>query len=370
MPGANTPDAPVGFTTSGAFGRFGSSNQLVYAQPMVGSASVATALLLPGSGTPIINYMAAYDAAGGSPVSGFPSAAQGLDFLGAPVVADVSGDGKPDLIQGGDSSALHAFDSTGAQVPGFPKFMSGWILYAPSVGDLLGNGHNDVVALTREGYLYAWQTPGKPDANNEWWAGRHDEHNTGRYGEKTRPPGAARNATLAPSGSSVSFLAPGNSWYDGTAAQYRVTAYALSAAARRGAAPRAAPCPRANRRQARGRQQAHSCRARNGRRRRRHRQRVGRSPGRRYRSRTLITAKPTGPAGTHERLALPAGTAKVVIQAVDGAGSLSVPVTVTSAGASTPARRSIGRCRLHGRAGRRARQRARACRRGARATRG
>ncbi|HEV3230427.1 MAG TPA: hypothetical protein VGY97_13205 [Solirubrobacteraceae bacterium] len=361
-PNAATPDAPVGFTTSGAFGRFGPNQQLVYAQPMVGATSVASALLNPGNGAPIKNYMAAYDAAGGSPVAGFPSAAQGLDFLGAPIVADVSGDGNPDLIQGGDSSALHAYDSSGAQVAGFPKFMSGWILWAPSVGDLLGNGHNDVVTITREGYLYAWQTPGKGTANQEWWSYRHDEHNTGRYGEDTRPPGAARNAALAPGGSSVSFLAPGDNWYDGTAAQYRLTTYPLRATS----GSRATRCRSAGpRKHALRHRRARSCGAQHRRRRRRHGQTLGRSPGPRYGPGTTMTAKPSGPAGTHEQIALPAGTAKVVIQAVDGAGNLSVPVTVTAAGASTPAQRAIGRCRVRGR-GRRARQRARACRRASR----
>jgi len=349
-PAATTTDAPVGFTTSGAFGRLG-GGALVYAQPMVGATSTAQALLSPGSGLPIKNYMAAFSAGSGAPSAGFPAAAQGLDFLGAPVIADVSGDGAPDLIEGGDSSALHAFSAGGAQVPGFPKFTSGWILWAPSVGDLLGDGHNDVVTATREGYLYAWQTPGKPSGNNEWWSYRHDEHNTGRYGVDSRPPGAARHAVLAPDGRSVTFLAPGEDWYDGTAAQYRLTAYPLQS--RAGSVTRRCQVARRRRRRrgARPRRRPAACRGTAGRRRARRARGQGQGQGQivtgapevSYGPGTAITATPSGPAGTRERIALPAGTAKVVIQAVDHSGNLSVPVTVTPAGATTPAQQVVGK---------------------------
>jgi hypothetical protein len=371
-PAASTPDAPVGFTTSGAFGRFG-GGQLVYAQPMVGSASTAQALLYPGSGVPIKNYMAAFGAASGTPVAGLPAAAQGLDFLGAPVIADVSGDGTPDLIEGGDSSALHAFAPGGGQVPGFPKFMSGWILWAPSVGDLLGDGHNDVVTMTREGYLYAWRTPGKPAGNGEWWSYRHDEHNTGRYGVDTRPPGAVRRAVLGPGDRSVSFVAPGEDWYDGTAAQYRLTAYPVvsgpgSAIRRCRAAQR-----RQRRQSARHRRRPPACRLA-ARRRRAHRAQ-GQTQGQTetggpvvsYGPGKTITATPSGPAGTRERIVVPAGTGKVVIQAIDHSGDLSVPVTVTPEGATTPAQQAVGRCaRRQGRRARTRRHRAHPRRRRAR----
>ena len=126
---------PVNFTTSGAFGRFGAAGQLSYAEPGSGAATVAGSLLFPGSGLPINSYMRAFDAQSAAAVPGFPARAQGLDFLGAPAIADVSGDGVAEVIQGGDASALHAFGQTGAQAAGFPKFHPGWIIFGPTVGD-------------------------------------------------------------------------------------------------------------------------------------------------------------------------------------------------------------------------------------------
>ena len=51
---------------------------------------------------------------------------------------------------------LHAFTGARGEVTGFPKFTGGWIFSAPAVGDLDGDGRPELVAVTREGYLFAW----------------------------------------------------------------------------------------------------------------------------------------------------------------------------------------------------------------------
>ena len=211
----NLPDdTPVNFTTSGAFGRFGASS-LAYAEPGSGAVTVAGSLLLPGSGLPINSYMRAFDAATGASLPGMPAKSQGLDFLGGPLLADVSGDGKPEIIEGGDSSAMHAYTSTGQQAPGFPKFHTGWVVFGPTVGDLNGDDRNELVTATREGYLMVWKTPGRAAGNQEWWSYRHDERNTGTYDIDTRPPGKPLRLQLL--NGKLSFRAPGDDWYSGSA---------------------------------------------------------------------------------------------------------------------------------------------------------
>jgi hypothetical protein len=210
-------DVPVNFATSGAFGRFGSA--LSYTEPGTGAASVASALLLSGSGLPINNYARSFGAVSGAPTPGFPTKIQGLDFLGAPALADVSGDGRADLLIGGDSSALHAFESDGTAVSGFPKFMTGWEVFGPSLGDIDGNGRNEVAITTREGYVEVWNTPGRA-VDDQWWSVRHDERNTGLYAIDTRPPGVARNAEIA--AGQLRFKAPGDAWYAGRVRRYNV----------------------------------------------------------------------------------------------------------------------------------------------------
>jgi hypothetical protein len=263
-------DIPVNFTTSGAFGNFGGG--LAYAEPGSGAASVAGALLLPGSGLPINSYARAYGASGGAPAAGFPSRLQGLDFLGAPAIADVSGDGQPDLLIGGDSSALHAYSAgSGNQASGFPKFTTGWEVFGPSVGDIDGDGRNEVAITTREGYVEVWSTPGRASAD-QWWSSRHDEHNTGQYGIDTRSPGVARDARIH--GHQLLLRAPGDDWYDG-----RVDHYTLLSVRANGLVVNS-------------------------------------------------TVDPKVDAGGLEAINLPPGTKTVAVQAVDEAGNLGGRVTV------------------------------------------
>ncbi|TMA50424.1 MAG: VCBS repeat-containing protein [Deltaproteobacteria bacterium] len=262
-------DAPVFFTTGGVFGRLGIPGNLSYSQPGTGGASLASALLFAGSGFAIKNYLTAFDAVTGASTPGFAQQIQGLDFLGSPIVVDVSGDGQPELVVGTDSSALMAYQSGGAMPVGFPKFTTGWALWAPSSGDLLSDGHTDVVQLTREGYIFAWRTDGTYAGDQEWWAGHHDEWRTGRYGVDSRPPGAIRNARL--SSSKLTFTAPGGDWYDGQAAGYRVSFSGQ-------------PVPA------------------------------------------------TAPAGSQQSITVPAGVTSVTIQAVDQAGNLGPALTVSKSG--------------------------------------
>jgi hypothetical protein len=217
-------DLPLAFTTSGAFGRVGGS--LRFVQPGSGIASLASALLNNNSGRGIDHWETAYPAAGGLPSPGFPARRQGLDFLGSAIVADVDGDGSGDVVDGGDSNAMHAFAASGAQAGGFPKFTSGWTVFAPAAGDLFGDGRTHLVATSREGYLYAWATSGTAAGNAEWWRWQHDERNSGRYGTVTRPPGAARELSWRPGRSTATFVAPGDTWYSGPPpASYLVTSW-------------------------------------------------------------------------------------------------------------------------------------------------
>ena len=217
-------DAPLSFTASGGFGDF-EGHGLSYAEPGTGGASIVAALETAGLGLPITNVMRLHDARNANNLQGFPVKSQGLDFLGGPTFADVTGDGKAELLQGGDSSALAAYRSNALQAGGFPKFTTGWTVYSPAVGDLDGDGKVEVVTMTREGYLMAWHTPGLAAANTQWWSFRHDEHNSANYGTDARPPGVARNLVLASDGSNVTFTAPGDDWYSGRAHEVTVWAY-------------------------------------------------------------------------------------------------------------------------------------------------
>jgi hypothetical protein len=231
------PDVPVPFTTDSAFGELG--GQLVLAQPQTGAASLAAALVVDGSGNGINQYETAYAAAppeGTAPggalaeLPGYPALRQGLDFLGEPVIAPVApaGPGGPSgsccIVDGGDSGALTAYTASGTMAPGFPKFSGGWTIASPSVGDLLGNGVEDLVTVTREGELFAWATRGSATADpSSWPRYRHDGWNTGRSGQDATPPGVIRDARFTKGGAQLTFVAPGSAWYDGQVKDYEVS---------------------------------------------------------------------------------------------------------------------------------------------------
>jgi hypothetical protein len=104
----------------------------------------------------------------------------GLPFLTAPAIADISGDGGPDIVLGSDTSNVAAVTSSGAPVAGWPKFTGGWSLATPGVGDLDGDGSVEVAVTTREGYLFVWETPGRQsDVQVPTW--HQDAAHTGRH---------------------------------------------------------------------------------------------------------------------------------------------------------------------------------------------
>ncbi|MGB2939159.1 MAG: hypothetical protein WBD38_02505 [Candidatus Dormiibacterota bacterium] len=216
----------IQFTTSPSVGNLLGTPTPQVAQSGSAAAGVATGITqTPGLGIRVDNGMAAWDPATGVALAQYGQYVQGLGFFTAPAIADVTGDGRPDIIQSADSAAVMGFDGlTGQPAAAFPKWSGGFSLFTPAVGDLVGSGKVAVAASTREGYLHVWDTPGLTSANHEAWHWHQDDRNTGHYGTDTRPPAGIRDllATQAASGDTLHFTAPGDDWNYGTAAAYQV----------------------------------------------------------------------------------------------------------------------------------------------------
>lgn len=274
-PSTMPPDNPIPFTGGGAVGKV--NGTLSFASAEIGTASFAGSELVDSSGIAINNYVDTYPLSGTTTnPSPFQALKQGADFLGSPVIADVNGGSvQNDVIDGGDSNVLAAYQPNGQLVPGFPKFTTGWTINAPAVGDLLSNGTNDIVAGTRDGYLFVWTTGGSASHNNQWWRSDANEWNQNRYGSITRPPGIVQSITQ--SGTQISFKAPGSTWYTGQASDYKLT-YSPSG--------------------------------------------------------QVVTIPATVSAGNTQTLDVIAGQTSVSIQAVNSAGLLATPITYTFATAS------------------------------------
>ncbi|MCP4921001.1 MAG: S8 family serine peptidase [Proteobacteria bacterium] len=122
-----------------------------------------------------------WDGATGEALIGWPQQIEDLQFLVAPAIADLSGDGKAEVVYGSAGFMLHAWDEEGTPAPNWPKFTGQWILGSPAIGDIDGDGYLDVVISTREGWLFAWTTQGHADQQVQWASIHHDPANTGNY---------------------------------------------------------------------------------------------------------------------------------------------------------------------------------------------
>jgi hypothetical protein len=122
-----------------------------------------------------------WDGATGAYLEGWPRQVEDFQFLVAPAIADISGDGMPEVIYASAGYIVNAWDVKGKSPEGWPKFTGQWILGSPAVGDIDGDGYLDVVVTTREGWLFAWKTAGLANQKIEWASMHHDAQNTGNY---------------------------------------------------------------------------------------------------------------------------------------------------------------------------------------------
>lgn len=154
---------------------------------------------------------------------------EALPFLTSCSTADLDNDGLREVLGGTGGYLVHAFSLAGGEAPGWPKFTHKWITAAPAVGDMDADGELEIVAHTREGALYAWESEGEAcpsgEPNSDWRRFHHDERNTGFYGTDTLPPAAITDLVvrrLDDESVKVRFTAPGDDWGCGRAASYDI----------------------------------------------------------------------------------------------------------------------------------------------------
>ena len=141
---------------------------------------------------PFNHLVSIWDVDNNAYASHFPIDIEDWQMLNNPVIADLSGNGMPDIIEGSAGYQVWAWDADGTLPPGWPKFTGGWMLASAAVGNVdtksstaapnaiqwadfhhdlqhtgnyetalpIRNGKLAVAAATREGYLYLWKSPG------------------------------------------------------------------------------------------------------------------------------------------------------------------------------------------------------------------
>jgi hypothetical protein len=213
---STSPDTPsVPAVGEGAFGDLQGAGQLAFAAPAAGLARLL-AIVVPEQQLNADDHISAWVASTSSYMPTFPHHVEDLQFLTGPSIADVGGLPTPEIVAASAGYFVHAYDATGLEPAGWPKFTGGWHVANPAIGDVDGDGLNEVVALTREGNLYVWDTTA-PAGPEEWPKKRHDLRNTGNYEE---PPGQTGNATTTTTTSTTTTTMP-PPVYEGTLSRVR-----------------------------------------------------------------------------------------------------------------------------------------------------
>lgn len=160
----------------------------------------------------------------GAMLPGSPAVLEGYSWLQNPAIADIDGDGYPEVLAGSDGYFVHAVDACGKSPVGWPKLTGQWLAASPAVGDVDGDEQLEVVVVSRSGWLFAWNTQGSADGVIAWESFHHDNRNTGslltplargrlrgtapplstdgkgRCGPAAAPPESKDAATLSPTG--------------------------------------------------------------------------------------------------------------------------------------------------------------------------
>ena len=176
----DSSDAPAFVAVGG--GTFGEllPGQMAWSAPTGGLARLLD-IALNSQQLHAEDHVSAWDGTIGSFMPGFPSVVNDLQFFNTPSMADVSGDGIPEVLEGTAVYDVRAVNALGRTVDDWPKFTGGWNLASVGTGDLDDDQKLDVAMVTREGWLFVWGTDGDACQGVEWAKYQHDLANTGNY---------------------------------------------------------------------------------------------------------------------------------------------------------------------------------------------
>jgi hypothetical protein len=168
---AGSIDAPFfAALGAGSFGDLNGDGVPEYAAPLGGIRELLD-VGAPASQEPGSHQIGAWNPATGALLPAFPRNMEDMQFLTSPAIADVGGDANAELVQGSGGYLLHAFSENGSEPAGWPKFTHGWLVSSATPGDVDDDGLLEVVAATREGNLYVWDTPSPAAAGSVQWQG-------------------------------------------------------------------------------------------------------------------------------------------------------------------------------------------------------
>ncbi|MBI5608183.1 MAG: VCBS repeat-containing protein [Deltaproteobacteria bacterium] len=207
-PKSDSTDSPsYMLIASGALGKIDPTGGIDYFKAAAGF-NIALTFASGGKRANFDHQVAGYDTLTGKALEGWPRVIPDWQFFGNAAIVDIDTDNKPEVVVTSAGYMVHAWNYLGEIPKNFPKMTMGWVLAAPAIGDMDGDGKFDLAAGTRDGFVFAWKTDGTiKGAIKEWPNHGHDLHNTFNYqmpinpyakGEPTKPEPDAGSTDTAP----------------------------------------------------------------------------------------------------------------------------------------------------------------------------
>jgi len=138
---------------------------------------------------------------------GWPQLVGGFSSESSPIVADLSGDGVPDILFGNEGGLLYGWDRDGNAIDGFPLSVGDFIRSTPTADDVDGDGDIDLVLAGWDRNVYIWDSPVPyVRAAAQWPTLKHDVERTGSYDYRPRMPTDADPAPVVARVPRVAFL--------------------------------------------------------------------------------------------------------------------------------------------------------------------
>ncbi len=112
---------------------------------------------LPGRQLSAQDQVTVWNARTGEPLRDSPFPIEDWQFYYRHALTNVAGSGHEDVVAVSSGGSLHAWNPrTGAELSGFPKTTGHWMLGTPAVGDMDDDGREELVATSRDGWIWAW----------------------------------------------------------------------------------------------------------------------------------------------------------------------------------------------------------------------
>jgi hypothetical protein len=120
---------------------------------------------------------------------GWPQYTESHTSESSPIVADVSGDGIPDILFGNENNKIYGWDKDGNSLFGFPLTTGDFVRSTPFADDIDADGDIDLVLSGWDKNVYVWDfTAPLVEEALQWRTLQHDAGRSGRWGNLVLAP--------------------------------------------------------------------------------------------------------------------------------------------------------------------------------------